>query len=292
MVSVYFLKAHGIPFFFEDLNDFSKIWAYIFRYHSWDYMQFDKVVWSALPSQSFTVLSMIFVVALSSSLDVAAIELDLGTPLDYNAEIKTVGFSNMVSGLTGGYTGSYIFSQTIFSMRSGIKSRWCGYTIAINEAISVILPFSVLSFLPNFFFGSLLIMICVDLMWEWLWDVREKVTRAEYFIAWCTFILIQMIGVEYGIIAGVLLYVAGKKAGIDMGDDNHEMTKEESLDSSTYRMDSNGGSLYNIMEAFESQLKMAPSHLSLTGLLVQNDESNNGEMDKNEHAETDQSLMV
>lgn len=100
------------------------------------------------------------------------------------------------------------------------------------------------------------------------------------------------IGVEYGIIAGVLLYVAGKKAGIDMGDDNHETKNEESLDSSTCRMDSNGGSLYNIMEAFESQLKMAPSHLSLTGLLVQNVESNNGEIDKDEHVETDKSLMV
>ena len=52
-------------------------------------------------------------------------------------EIKThshgslAGLSNMVAGLTGaGMTGSYIFSQTIFSMRAGVKTRIHGIIIA------------------------------------------------------------------------------------------------------------------------------------------------------------------
>ena len=48
----------------------------------------------------------------------------------------TVGLSNLVSGATGGYTGSYIFSQTIFTLRAGItKSRACGYTVVFLELI-------------------------------------------------------------------------------------------------------------------------------------------------------------
>jgi hypothetical protein len=174
--------------------------------HTWDYLQWDQVDWSVVPYILLTELSMIIVVALSSSLDVAAIELELeeqarqynnhmnhtshvpvakqnknsshpnnsdhhhshkdskessssiGTvstmatatdmssspilnnnecnephhhrssknytsvqqpktvslpatlPLDYNHELQTVGYSNIISGLTGGYTGSYIFS--------------------------------------------------------------------------------------------------------------------------------------------------------------------------------------
>ena len=54
---------------------------------------------------------MIVVVALSSSLDIAAIDLEVPKPLAYNYELKMIGLSNLVSGLTGGYTGSYIFSQ-------------------------------------------------------------------------------------------------------------------------------------------------------------------------------------
>jgi MFS superfamily sulfate permease-like transporter len=88
-----------------------------------------------------------------------------------------------------------------------------------------VLPFPILSYVPNFFFGSLLVMICIDLMHEWLWGVRAKVTGAEYCICLATFLLIQFLGVEYGIIAGVALYVTCRKLGLDVGN------KKESDDS-------------------------------------------------------------
>lgn len=150
---------------------------------------------------------MIVVVALSSSLDIAAIDLELPKPLEYNYELRIVGLSNVISGLTGGYTGSYIFSQTIFSLRAGIRSRLCGYVIAIMAAITVVMPFSILDFVPNFIFASLLIMICVDLMIEWLWDVRKKLGKIEYSVTLLTFSAIQAAGVEYGIIAGIIFYM-------------------------------------------------------------------------------------
>jgi sulfate permease, SulP family len=38
--------------------------------------------------------------------------------LDYNAELKTVGLGNLLTGVAGaGFTGSYIFSQTTWSQR-------------------------------------------------------------------------------------------------------------------------------------------------------------------------------
>jgi len=186
-------------------------------YHIWDFLQIDKVVWRVLPSQIFTIAAMISVVALSSSLDIAAIEIEMKRPLDYNHELTTVGFSNVVSGLTGGYTGSYIFSQTIFSLRMGIRSRAMGYVIAVIELVTIVLPFNVLAYIPNFFFGSLLMMICLDLMFEWLIDVREKVTPAEYVVMLLTFCLLQVLGVEFGILAGICSYVVADRLGFDVG---------------------------------------------------------------------------
>lgn len=186
-------------------------------YHTWDYLHLDKVVWSALPQLLLTELGMIFVVALSSSLDVAAIELERKTPLNYNGELQMVGLSNMISGLTGGYTGSYIFSQTIFSLRAGVQSRVAGFALALCQTVIIVTPFPILSLVPNFFYGSLLGMICLDLVYEWLWEFRTKVTIAEYITGLSTFFLIQIIGVEYGIIAGVAIYVLGRQTNIDMG---------------------------------------------------------------------------
>jgi len=70
--------------------------------HTWDFLRLDKVVWSVIPGVLITEVGMICVVALSSSLDVAAIELEVRRPLDYNRELGTIGISNLVSGLTGG----------------------------------------------------------------------------------------------------------------------------------------------------------------------------------------------
>ncbi|KAL7546180.1 hypothetical protein ACHAWF_009520 [Thalassiosira exigua] len=188
-------------------------------YHTWDFLRIEKVVWNVLPSQTLAVLAMICVVALSSSLDIAAIEIEMKRPLDYNHELKTVGISNIVSGLSGGYTGSYIFSQTIFSLRMGIRSRLMGFLLAFFLVVAVIMPINILAYIPNFFFGSLLMMICLDLMFEWLVDVREKVTPAEYVILVSTFALLQVLGVVFGIIAGFVLYIIVEKMGYDVGKD-------------------------------------------------------------------------
>jgi xanthine/uracil/vitamin C permease (AzgA family) len=186
------------------------------------------------------VIGMIFVVTLSSSLDVTAIEIELQqqqqqqqqpkqiqqrpqnseqdesivsppppllSSLNYNSELRMIGISNIISGCFGGYTGSYIFSQSIFSLRAGIRSRLAGYVLAFNEFLIFVLPIPILSYVPNFLFASLLIMICIDLMIEWLWDVRHRLTHVEYILCLSTFVLIQTFNVEYGIIGGILLYV-------------------------------------------------------------------------------------
>jgi SulP family sulfate permease len=194
---------------------------------TWSLMKWNKVAWGVLPQLLLTELSMIFVVALSSSLDVAAIEIELQRPLDYNHELQTVGLSNLVSGLTGGYTGSYIFSQSIFSLRAGIRSSMAGYVLAATQLTVFLLPFPILSYVPNFFFGSLLSLICVDLVYEWLWEVRDKVSAVEYLVCLSTFGLIQVVGVEYGILLGVLLYLMLRKLGFDVGNKHDSNNGED-----------------------------------------------------------------
>ena len=216
-------------------------------YTAWELYDVSKVQWSVFPAQFLPWVGMFFVVAFSSSLDIAAIEMELGLPMDYDRcgaggfaregawlicgvsrELKTVGISNLVSGLLGGYTGSYIFSQTIFTMRRGVESRVCGYTIVLCELAVMMLPVAITSFIPKFFFGSLLVFIAVDLMLEWLvrtaWlcglssvnglcigrggcgvqvMARKKMMMAEYVVCLFTFVIIQYAGIELGECCGL-----------------------------------------------------------------------------------------
>jgi MFS superfamily sulfate permease-like transporter len=145
-----------------------------------------------------------------------------------------VGISNIISGLTGGYTGSYIFSQSIFSLRSGIRSPVAGYMLAAFQLIVVIAPFPILSYVPNFFFGALLSMICVDLMFEWLWEVRTRLSQAEYILTWSTFCLIQATNVEYGILGGMLLYLVCARFGVIMEDSRNEKLEDKIVANDTF----------------------------------------------------------
>jgi SulP family sulfate permease len=48
-----------------------------------------------------------------------------------------------------GATGSYIFSQTIFSAKRSVKSRFNGFVVAIGEFLLFGLPVDILKVLPN-----------------------------------------------------------------------------------------------------------------------------------------------
>jgi anti-anti-sigma regulatory factor len=68
-------------------------------------------------------------------------------------------------------------------------------------------PVNILEVAPLFFLGSTLIFIGYDLMYEWLWEVRHQVFLSEYFIVWFTFASIHVVGIDFGILIGVLIAI-------------------------------------------------------------------------------------
>ena len=50
-----------------------------------------SVDWSAAAQQAGKLFTLFFVVSFGSSLDISAIQADLPMPIDYNAELQTVG---------------------------------------------------------------------------------------------------------------------------------------------------------------------------------------------------------
>ena len=56
-------------------------------WEGWSYLDVSKVDWAVVPTQAVSWLAMVLVVAFSSSLDVAAIEMEIGHPLDYDHEL-------------------------------------------------------------------------------------------------------------------------------------------------------------------------------------------------------------
>ena len=146
----------------------------------------------------------------NSCLDVAAIASSSEGALDFDRELKTVGVANVAAGAIGaGFTGSYIFSQTIFSMNNNVKSRAMGLVIVAAEFAAFFSPVSVVPLFPLCLFGSLLTLFGVEILMDWLVHSKEKVGGgAEYLLLWGTFLSIVFLGLERGVAAGLLLCIA------------------------------------------------------------------------------------
>jgi MFS superfamily sulfate permease-like transporter len=170
-------------------------------------IDFGKVRWNLAFDCVSTWIGMVFVVSFSSCLDVAAIAMDMGTNLDINDELMTVGLSNTLSGLSVGFTGSYIFSQTIFTCRTGTHSRLIGMFVASAELAVVFASINILEIIPLFFLGSTLTFIALDLLYEWLIEIRHKVLLSEYCVLLATFISMHAFGINFGIFFGFVISV-------------------------------------------------------------------------------------
>lgn len=172
-------------------------------YKSWEMITFDRVHWTVMLTQIPTWIGMFLVIAFASSLDIAAIIMGTGSHLDYNEQLQVLGLSNIASGLAGGYTGSYIFSQTLFAYRTNTNSKLVGLSLMFFEGLVVVLPISIISYMPLYFFGSVMIFVGIDLMLTWLVHVYFKVLFREYVVLMLSFISINCFGPQGGILVGV-----------------------------------------------------------------------------------------
>ncbi|KAG3095240.1 hypothetical protein PI125_g16313 [Phytophthora idaei] len=166
----------------------------------------NHIHWRVMPAQLPTMLSMFVMIAFASSLDIASICMGTTSSMNYNAQLQTVGMSNLVSGLTGGYTGSYIFSQTLFTSRfrpsAAAESRFpgitklVGVTLAACEFAIVTTPVSLMAIVPKFLFGAVMIFIGIDLLKTWLVGVFHKLLFAEYLTVVATSFLVEYAKVQ------------------------------------------------------------------------------------------------
>ena len=151
---------------------------------------------------------LLFVVLFGSAMDIIAIQQESSNPIDFDRELTTVAISNMATAVVGaGATGSYIFSQTVFTMRAGINSRINGVIIALVEIIAFASPRSFLQYVPNFLYGALLAWFGCEITRDWLFLSYKMMTLKEWAILWLTFAAIMKWGLELGIGAGILFAI-------------------------------------------------------------------------------------
>ena len=128
--------------------------------------------------------------------------------IDSNKELLGLGASNLVAGITGGYPINGSMSRSAVNFSAGGKTQIVGLLVAAFMALTAVFLTPILKALPLAVLAALIIVACFSLLdfkslWRtWVYSRKDGIT------ALATFLAVLLLGVQWGVLAGVVLAMA------------------------------------------------------------------------------------
>jgi SulP family sulfate permease len=166
---------------------------------------FGQVDWNALVSNIDKLIPVPLVSLIAFLLNATGLELIAKRDINLNQELRITGLANFVSGLGGGPAGYHMLGATALAQRMGARSRIVTVTAAAFCALILFVGGSFISYVPVALLSSLLLVLGLSFLIDWVYDAWFKLPRAEYAVVWVGLIVIATIGFLEGVGAGVVV---------------------------------------------------------------------------------------
>lgn len=170
-------------------------------------LRLPELDWTLLPRVAQTGVTVGLLAYVQSMIMANNLAERRGQRIDADRDLFALGFANMASGLTGGFAVAGSVSRSMVNFSAGARTGGASILTGIILALSVI-------YLANWFqylaYPSLaaIIMVAVSSLVEFrtLWRLFQN-ARAEAVIWLVTFAVVLIVGIELGLLAGVLVSV-------------------------------------------------------------------------------------
>ncbi len=130
------------------------------------------------------------------------------TRIDANKELIGLGASNLVAGVSGAYPVTGSFSRSAVNFSAGAKSPLAGIITAGLMTLAALFLTPVLTSLPLATLAGMIIVACISLVdFRSLWNTWMY-SRADGLTAVLTFLSVLGLGVQWGVLVGVVLAMA------------------------------------------------------------------------------------
>lgn len=128
--------------------------------------------------------------------------------VDTNKELLGIGAANAVAGITGGYPINGSMSRSAVNFSAGGKTPFVGLLVAAFMALTALFLTPVLYSLPLSVLAALIIVACLNLLdFRSIWRTWTY-SRTDGMTALATFLSVLIFGVQWGVLAGVVLAMA------------------------------------------------------------------------------------
>ena len=172
---------------------------------------FNAIEWTLLGTQFGSILTIVLLSAISFLLGASALELVANRDLDMNKDLQKTGVTNLIASVFGAPASYLIISDTALATQMGARTRFAGIFMGLFMAVIFFLGGQILSYVPKFVAGGMILFIGLSLLTEWLVDARKSFPPIDYLIVISILLIIEFMGflegVGAGIFASVIIFV-------------------------------------------------------------------------------------
>jgi SulP family sulfate permease len=164
-----------------------------------------KIDWWAVAMAWPSLLVVAGLSIIGLMLNITGLELALGRDLDVNAELRSSGIANMLSGGVGGPSGYVGLSMTALAQKTGATGRSAGIATAVFMLVGLFAAGSLIFQVPVFLTGGFVLFLGVELLKEWLIDTRSKMPSSEWLVIAVIVATVASVGFMEGLAVGLLV---------------------------------------------------------------------------------------
>jgi sulfate permease, SulP family len=167
----------------------------------------ERINWPTLAGQVGSVATLMVVATIGLLLNVTGLEVAMEDDLDVDRELQVMGIGNMLTGVGGGFAGFHTLSTTLMAGKIGPVGRLVGLVAALVAATTLLLGINVLSYLPRFLLGGLLLFVGADLLLEWIYRGWYRMTRTDFASVILIVVVVGVWGLLQALVVGIGLGV-------------------------------------------------------------------------------------
>ena len=148
-------------------------------------------------------LTVVLVGAVSCTLLIAGIELEVNRPLDIDHGLRVAGIASAAAGLTGGLLGGPSLMSTTVALRMGRRDRLTGLVAGLVCIVPLLAGAAALNVVPRFAVAAVLISTGLDRLVDRAWKTRRSLPWTEWAVVLVVLATIVWIGLLAGVVMGL-----------------------------------------------------------------------------------------
>ncbi len=165
----------------------------------------NQVDWNALAGNVSRLIPVPLVSLIAFLLNATGLELIAKRDLNLNHELRVTGLANLIAGLGGGPSGYHMLGATALGQRMGAKTRIVTVTAALLCGLILFAGGAFISYLPVALLSSLLLVLGLSFLIDWVYDAWFKLPRTEYLVVLISLAVIATVGFLEGVGAGIII---------------------------------------------------------------------------------------